>query len=421
MPTPATAPVPCDIKDLTLADHGKRRLEWAVASMAVLQTARKQFIKEQPLEGVRISACLPVTAETANLMIVLRDGGATVALCASDAALTQDDVAASLVRDYAIGVFAVSGEDEAGRTQRMNACLGHAPQIAIDSRGDLLSAAQRASISPNGATVDSGPGAAKARSMFDQGSLACPVIAVNSSASKQLFDACHGTGQLAVERIIRITGVLMAGMTVVVAGYGPSGRGVAARARGLGANVIVTEVDPSRAVQALVEGFRVAPMAEAGSLAHLVVTALGSKNTITREHIERLRDGAILCNAGHAANEIDVEAIGRTSTSRREVREGIEEFKLKDGRRVYLLAGGRLIANEDEGRPAAIADMNCASQALAVEYLVRQQGVLEARLHSMPAALDRQVARMKLAVMGVSIDKLTIDQEEYLAGWAEGN
>jgi adenosylhomocysteinase len=417
--------VECDVKDLALADMGKRRTEWAFQSMPVLQAIRKQFIKTQPLKGVRIAACLHVTTETANLMMLLRDGGASPVLCASNPLSTQDDVAATLARDYNIPVFAIKGESNEVYYSHIMAALDHRPQVTMDDGCDLVTVLhtkrQDALGEVLGGTEETTTGVIRLRAMSRDGVLRYPVIAINDALTKHLFDNRYGTGQSTIDGILRSTNVLLAGLSVVVAGYGWCGRGVAMRARGLGANVIVTEVDPTKALEALMDGYRVMSMLEAAEIGDLFVTVTGDKGVISREHFERLKSGAILCNAGHFNVEVDLEALAKLATTRRQVRESVEEYALRDGRRIYVLAEGRLInLSAAEGHPASVMDMSFANQAQAVDYLVHNHASLEKRVYPVPEELDRRVARMKLESMGVKIDRLTPDQERYLASWSEG-
>jgi len=423
--TPENATVPCDIRDLALADQGKRRVEWAFASMPVLQTIRKQFIKSQPLAGIRIAACLHVTTETANLMITLRDGGALPVLCASNPLSTQDDVAATLVRDYQIPVFAIKGESNEVYYSHIMSAIDHKPQITMDDGCDLVtvlhSRRQDALDGVIGGTEETTTGVIRLRAMSREGVLRYPVIAINDAMTKHFFDNRYGTGQSTIDGILRATNVLLAGMNVVVAGYGWCGRGFAMRARGLGANVIVTEVDPIKAIEAVMDGFRVMSMIEAAEIGDLFVTLTGNKNVIAREHFEKLKSGAILANSGHFNVEIDLETLARMASSRRQVREFVEEFALRDGRRINVLAEGRLInLSAAEGHPASVMDMSFANQALSVEHLIANAGSLPRTVFPVPEDLDRSVARMKLESMGVKIDRLTPEQERYLASWSEG-
>ena len=421
----ATATVSGDVKDLSLADVGRRRIEWAAQSMPVLAAIRKQFIKTQPLAGMRVAACLHVTTETANLMITLRDGGASIALCASNPLSTQDDVAAALVREYSIPTFAIKGESNEVYYSHLNSALDSKPQITMDDGADVVSAlhTKRKDLLAGivGGTEETTTGVIRLRAMAKDKVLAYPIIAVNDALTKHLFDNRYGTGQSTIDGIIRATNVLLAGMTLVVAGYGWCGRGVAMRARGLGANVIVTEIDPTKAIEAIMDGYRVMTMHDAAAIGEVFVTVTGNKNVIARDHFERLKSGAILCNSGHFNVEIDLDTLGAMASSRRETRAFVEEFAMRDGRKIYVLGEGRLInLAAAEGHPASVMDMSFANQALSAEYMVKNHASLEKKVYSVPEELDKQVAKMKLESMGVAIDRLSLEQEEYLAGWSEG-
>src|SRR5438094_10338739 len=414
-----------DVKGLEFADLGKKRIEWANQSMKVLQIIRKEFIKNQPLKGTRIAACLHVTAETANLAICLRDGGADVVLCASNPLSTQDDVAASLVRDHGIAVFAIKGEDNDTYYNHILSALDHKPHITMDDGADLVSILhtkrQDALDGVIGGTEETTTGVIRLRAMAKEGVLRYPIVAVNDAYTKHLFDNRYGTGQSTLDGVIRATNVLLAGLNVVVAGYGWCGRGVAMRARGLGANVIVTEVEPTKALEALMDGYRVMSMHEAAVIGDVFITVTGNKHVIARDHFEKLKNGAILANSGHFNVEIDLEALAKLASSRRQTREFVEEFALRDGRRIYVLGEGRLInLAAAEGHPASVMDMSFANQALASEYMVKNHATLEKKVYSVPEALDKQVAKMKLEAVGVTIDRLTVEQEHYLASWGEG-
>ncbi|HYP14820.1 MAG TPA: adenosylhomocysteinase [Bryobacteraceae bacterium] len=414
-----------DVKDLALADTGKRRIEWAFQSMPVLQQIRKQFSDTKPLAGIRVAACLHVTTETANLMIALRDGGANIVLCASNPLSTQDDVAASLVRDYNIPTFAIKGESNDVYYQHILAALDHRPQVTMDDGADLVTILhtkrQEQLADVLCGTEETTTGVIRLRAMANEGVLKYPIIAVNDALTKHLFDNRYGTGQSTLDGVIRATNVLLAGMTVVVAGYGWCGRGVASRARGMGANVVVTEIDPTKAIEAVMDGFRVMPMDQAASIGDVFITVTGCKSVIAREHFEKLKDGAIICNSGHFNVEIDLDELGKMAAARKEMREFVEEFKLSDGRRVYVLGEGRLInLASAEGHPASVMDMSFANQALSVEYLLKNYQSLEKTVFAVPEVLDKQVAKMKLDAMNINIDKLTAEQEAYLNGWSEG-
>jgi len=410
---------------MALADLGKRRTEWAFQSMPVLQTIRKQFIKTQPLAGVRVSACLHVTSETANLMITLKDGGASIVLCASNPLSTQDDVAATLVRDYGISVYAIKGESNDVYYSHITAAAEHRPNLTMDDGADLVhmlhTKRQELLADVIGGTEETTTGVIRLRAMAKEGVLRYPIVAVNDAYTKHLFDNRYGTGQSTLDGVIRATNVLLAGLNVVVAGYGWCGRGVAMRARGMGANVIVTEVDPTKALEALMDGYRVMSMHEAAVIGDVFVTVTGNKHVIARDHFEKLKNGAILANSGHFNVEIDLEALSKLASSHRQTREYVEEFVLRDGRRIYVLGEGRLInLAAAEGHPASVMDMSFANQALASEYMVKNHATLEKKVYSVPEALDKQVAKMKLEAVGVKIDRLTVEQEHYLASWGEG-
>ncbi|HKT70294.1 MAG TPA: adenosylhomocysteinase [Terriglobales bacterium] len=417
--------VPCDIKNIELAELGRKRLDFANQSMKVLQIIRKEFIKNQPLKGIRISACLHVTAETGNLAVCLRDGGAEVALCASNPLSTQDDVAACLVRDFGIPVFAIKGEDNETYYSHITAALDHKPHITMDDGADLVTCVltKRLDVADTiiGGTEETTTGVIRLRAMAKEGVLRYPIIAVNDAATKHLFDNRYGTGQSTVDGIIRATNILLAGSKFVVAGYGWCGRGLAMRARGMGAEVIITEIDPTRALEAVMDGFRVMSMVEAAKLGDVFVTVTGDKNVLAKEHFELMRDGAIVANSGHFNVEIDIPALDRMSSSKRTTRPFVEEYSLKDGRKINLLGEGRLInLASAEGHPAAVMDMSFANQALSVEYLVKNYNQLQRVVYAVPEDLDKRVARMKLESMGIKIDRLTPEQEEYLASWSEG-
>ena len=425
MSTNATATVACDVKDLSLADLGKRRIEWAFQSMPVLQSIRKQFIKAQPLKDIRVAACLHVTTETANLMVTLRDGGANIVLCASNPLSTQDDVASSLVRDYNIPVFAIKGENNESYYSHIMSALDHRPNITMDDGADLVTIlhTKRKELLEHviGGTEETTTGVIRLRAMAKDGVLKYPIVAVNDALTKHLFDNRYGTGQSTLDGVIRATNILLAGLTVVVAGYGWCGRGVAMRARGMGANVIVTEIDPTKAIEAVMDGYRVMSMTEAAVIGDLFITLTGNKSVIARDHFEKLKNGAIICNSGHFNVEIDLETLGKMASSRRQTREFVEEFALKDGRRIYVLGEGRLInLAAAEGHPASVMDMSFANQALSADYMITNHASLEKRVYPVPEELDKQVARMKLESMAVKIDRLTLEQEHYLASWNEG-
>jgi adenosylhomocysteinase len=414
-----------DVKDIGLADAGKRKIEWALQQMPVLQSIRKRFIKEQPLKGLRISACLHVTSETANLMIALRDGGADAVLCASNPLSTQDEVAASLNRDYNIPTYAIKGEDNDTYYAHLSAALEHKPQMTMDDGADLVTMllTKRTDLVPNviAGTEETTTGVIRLRAMAKDGTLKFPIVAVNDAQTKHFFDNRYGTGQSTIDGVIRATNILLAGQKVVIAGYGWCGRGVAMRAKGLGANVIVTEIDPVKGIEAVMDGYRVLPMAEAAKEGDIFITVTGNKNVIRSEHFEAMKSGAVVCNSGHFNVEIDIPALERLSTGKREVRPLVDEFLLKDGRKLYLLGEGRLVnLATAEGHPAAVMDMSFANQALSAEYLRQHAKDLKPQVYVVPEHLDKEIARLKLESMGHKLDKLTAEQEHYLASWQEG-
>jgi adenosylhomocysteinase len=425
MSTVSATTLQSDIKSIDFADLGKKRIEWANQSMKVLQIIRKEFIKNQPLKGVRISACLHVTAETANLAICLRDGGADVVLCASNPLSTQDDVAASLVRDHGISVFAIKGEDNDTYYNHILAGLDHKPQITMDDGADLVSVLHTkrtdALADVIGGTEETTTGVIRLRAMAKEGVLRYPIIAVNDADTKHLFDNRYGTGQSTIDGIIRATNFLLAGSKFVVAGYGWCGRGLASRARGAGAEVIVTEVDPTKALEATMDGFRVMAMVDAAKLGDVFCTVTGNKNVLSKDHFDLMKDGAIISNSGHFNVEIDIPALEKMSSSKRTTRNFVDEYSLKDGRKINLLGEGRLInLAAAEGHPPSVMDMSFADQALSAEFMVKNYKDLEKKVYKVPEELDKRVARLKLESMGIKIDKLTPEQEEYLAGWSEG-
>ena len=414
-----------DVKDLGLAAQGRRRIEWADGNMPVLSSIRGRFEKEKPLQGQRIAACLHVTTETANLARTLQAGGAEVFLCASNPLSTQDDVAAALVAEYGIATFAVKGEDNDRYYGHIMSVLDARPTLTMDDGADLVSIlhTQRREMLPGvlGGTEETTTGVIRLKSMAAEGVLEYPIIAVNDALTKHFFDNRYGTGQSTLDGIVRATNVLLAGSTFVVAGYGWCGKGIAMRARGMGADVIVTEIDPVKALEATMDGFRVMPMSKAAREGQIFVTVTGNKSVLRAEHFERMPDGAMICNSGHFNVEIDIPALAKMSRRRRMVREFVEEFQLKDGRRVHLLADGRLInLSAAEGHPAAVMDMSFANQALAAEFVARHHEELERVVLSVPEAIDRGVAKLKLQTMQVGIDRLTPEQKKYLASWNEG-
>jgi len=422
---PATQKIACDVKDLELASKGKTRIEWAGQWMPVLNLIRKRFAEEKPLQGVRISACLHVTTETGNLAITLRDGGADVVVCASNPLSTQDDVAASLVRDFHIPVFAIKGEDKDTYYSHIGSALNHKPQITMDDGADLvteiLSKRQELVSGVIGGTEETTTGVIRLRSMAHDGVLKYPIIAVNDADTKHLFDNRYGTGQSTVDGILRATNLLFAGLHVVVCGYGYCGRGVAMRAKGLGAHVTITETNPTRAIEAVMDGYPVMPMSEAAKWGDVFVTVTGNKSVIRGEHFKLMKDGAVVANSGHFNVELDLPAIESMAVSKRQTRDFVDEYTLPDKRKIYVLGEGRLInLVAAEGHPAVVMDMSFANQALCAEHLVKHASELTPKVYPVPVEIDRSVARLKLESMGVSIDKLSPEQEHYLASWSEG-
>jgi adenosylhomocysteinase len=442
-----TAVAKHDIKEITLADEGRRRTEWAERSMPVLRQIRARFAKEQPLKGVRLSACLHVTTETANLMITLRAAGAEIALCASNPLSTQDDVAAHLVRDHGVHVFAIKGEDHETYYTHIAQALAFRPDMTQDDGADLvgslhmialnrlddlappirrwvetLSADERRALVANvrGSTEETTTGVIRLKAMQQEKVLQFPIVAVNDSNTKHMFDNRYGTGQSTLDGIVRATNMLVAGSTMVVAGYGWCGRGFAMRARGAGAHVIVTEIDPLPALEARMDGFEVMPMAKAAPLGDCFVTLTGNVHVIRAEHFAAMKDGAIVCNSGHFNVELDLEALAKLATERRTVRNLVEEFVVK-GKRIVVLGEGRLInLAAAEGHPASVMDMSFANQALAAELLAKESATMSKTVHRLPASVDQEIARLKLQSMGITIDTLTPEQVEYLASWDAG-
>jgi adenosylhomocysteinase len=414
-----------DVSNLALAAEGVRRIEWADRQMPVLQAIRDRFEREQPLAGFRVSACLHVTTETANLMRTLKAGGADVVLCASNPLSTQDDVAAALVSAYEIGVFAIKGEDNDTYYQHIEAAVDHRPHVTMDDGADVIGVLHSHRREQLGdviaGTEETTTGVIRLRALERDGKLGFPVVAVNEARTKHLFDNRYGTGQSTIDGIVRATNVLLAGKRFVVAGYGWVGRGVAMRARGMGAHVIVTEVDPMRALEAAMDGYEVLPMERAAAIGDVFCTATGDKGVISRVHMEAMKDGTILCNTGHFNVEIEIPALREMAVETREARAFVEEFTLADGRRLYLLADGRLVnLSAAEGHPAQVMDMSFANQSLSAEYVVRHAGELERKVYVVPTEIDEEIARLKLETMGVSIDTLTEEQARYLASWDEG-
>ena len=414
-----------DVKDLALAPEGVRRIEWADRQMPVLKAIRDRFETEQPLAGYRVSACLHVTTETANLMRTLKAGGADVVLCASNPLSTQDDVAAALVDEYDISVFAIKGEDNDTYYSHIEAAVDHRPHITMDDGADVIGVLHSHRREQLGdviaGTEETTTGVIRLKALERDGKLGFPVVAVNEARTKHLFDNRYGTGQSTIDGIIRATNVLLAGRALVVAGYGWCGRGVAMRAKGMGAHVIVTEVDAMKAIEAVMDGFQVMPMDQAARVGDIFVTATGDKSVIAKQHFELMKDGAILANTGHFNVEIEIPALRALATSTRQAREFVEEFVLADGRRVYLLADGRLVnLSAAEGHPAQVMDMSFANQALSAEWVIQNAASLERTVYVVPKEIDDEIARLKLATMGVDIDQLTEEQAKYLASWDEG-
>ncbi len=414
-----------DIKDIQLAGQGTLRIEWAEQQMPVLRLIKKRFKKERPLRGIRIAACLHVTTETACLVQTLQTGGAEVALCASNPLSTQDDAAASLVERDGIAVFAIKGEDHKTYYQHIAAALDTRPQITMDDGADLVSTIHsgRAQLAAEmlGGTEETTTGVIRLRAMAEKGVLKFPVLSVNDASTKHFFDNRYGTGQSTIDGILRATNRLLAGSVFVVSGYGWCGRGVAMRARGMGAQVVITEVDPLRAIEAVMEGYQVMPMPEAAERGDIFVTVTGDTKVIRREHFERMKDGAILANSGHFNVEIDIPALEKLAKGKRTIRPFVEEYTLADGRRINLLGEGRLVnLATAEGHPSSVMDMSFSNQALGAEYLMQKAKSLKRQVYPIPPEIDREIARLKLEAMGVRIDRLTKEQERYLASWDEG-
>jgi adenosylhomocysteinase len=414
-----------EVKDLSLAALGRQRIEWAGREMPVLRQIQDRFAQEKPLEGIRLVACCHVTTETAHLAIAIKNAGADALLIASNPLSTQDDVAASLVADYGIPVFAQKGEDNDTYHRHVQIALDHRPNIIIDDGSDvvatLIQERQHQVADLIGTTEETTTGIVRLRAMFKDGVLTFPAINVNDADTKHFFDNRYGTGQSTLDGIIRATNILLAGKTIVVAGYGWCGKGTAQRASGMGANVIVTEIDHVKAIEAVMDGFRVMPMAQAAPLGDIFITVTGNKHVIRAEHFEAMKDGAIVCNSGHFDIEIDLKSLGAEASSIKDVRNFTQEYRLKNGKSVVVLGEGRLInLAAAEGHPSAVMDMSFANQALACEYLATNKGKLAAGLHSIPAELDKEIARLKLQAMGIQIDTLTAEQVEYINSWTAG-
>jgi len=414
-----------DVRDAALAADGKRRIEWADKDMPVLASIRERFEKEKPLEGLRISACLHVTTETANLMRTLKAGGADTVLCASNPLSTQDDVAASLVQDYGIRTYAIKGEDNNTYYAHVDAAIDHKPHITMDDGADVVGRihAEHTEALEHiiGGTEETTTGVIRLKAMAADGALKYPIVSVNDADTKHLFDNRYGTGQSTIDGVIRATNRLIAGRTLVVTGYGWCGRGAAMRAEGLGANVVVCEIDPLKALEAVMDGYRVMPALEAARIADIWITVTGDIHVIDKAHFEVMKDGVIICNSGHFNVEINIPALREMAVSEREVRPLVEEFTLADGRTIHLLADGRLVNLAcAEGHPASVMDMSFANQALSAEYIAKSASSLEAGVCGVPAEIDQEIARLKLETMGVKVDTLTEEQEAYLNEWREG-
>jgi adenosylhomocysteinase len=414
-----------DVRDLSLAAEGVGKIGWADRQMPVLAAIRDRFEREQPLSGYRIAACLHVTSETANLMRTLKAGGADIVLCASNPLSTQDDVAAALVEEYDIAVFAIKGEDNDTYYQHIEAAVDHKPQLTMDDGADVigvLHSHRREQLGDIlGGTEETTTGVIRLKALERDGALGFPVIAVNDANTKHLFDNRYGTGQSTIDGIVRATNVLLAGRVFVVAGYGWCGRGVAMRAKGMGSHVVVTEVDPQRALEAAMDGFQVLPMERAAEVGDIFVTATGDKSVLRREHMERMKDGAIMANTGHFNVEIDLPALRSLAEETRGIRPFLEEFTLADGRHLYLIADGRLVnLSAAEGHPAQVMDMSFANQALSAEFVVGNAATLERKVYPVPEEIDKEIARLKLETMGIAIDTLTEEQAKYLDSWDEG-
>jgi adenosylhomocysteinase len=414
-----------EVKDLALAPLGRQRIEWAGREMPVLKQIRDRFEKEKPFAGIKISACCHVTTETAHLAIALKAGGADAILIASNPLSTQDDVAASLVVDYGIPVFAIKGEDEATYTRHVQIALDHRPNIIVDDGCDVVATLiqQRPHQIADliGTTEETTTGIVRLQAMLKDGVLTFPAMNVNDADTKHFFDNRYGTGQSTLDGIIRATNVLLAGKTVVVAGYGWCGKGTAQRASGMGASVIVTEIDPVKGIEAVMDGFQVMPMAQAAALGDIFITVTGNKHVIRSEHFDVMKDGAMVCNSGHFDIEIDLKSLASKASAVKDVRPFTQEYKLKSGKSVVVLGEGRLInLAAAEGHPSAVMDMSFANQAMGAEYLVKNKGKLAAGIHSIPADVDKEIARLKLQAMGITVDTLTQDQIDYSNSWTSG-
>ncbi|HTS80433.1 MAG TPA: adenosylhomocysteinase [Myxococcaceae bacterium] len=420
-----SAHVPADVKNLALAEKGRGRIEWSGRSMPVVHQIRERFARQKPLKGMRMAACLHVTAETANLAIALKAGGADLVLCASNPLSTQDDVAAALVVDHGISVFAIKGEDNKTYYRHIHAAIEHRPHLTMDDGADVVGVlhSERKDLLAEvvGGTEETTTGVIRLRAMAREGVLGYPIVAVNDALTKHMFDNRYGTGQSTIDGMIRATNRLVAGSIFVVAGYGWCGRGLASRAKGLGADVVVTEIDPHKALEAVMDGFRVMPMKDAARIGDFFCTVTGNVNVIRREHFESMKDGAIVANSGHFNVELDLETLGKIARDRSTIREFVEQYSLKNGNRVIVLGEGRLVnLAAAEGHPSSVMDMSFANQALCSEWMVKNHRTLEKRVYTVPEKIDKEIARLKLKAMGVKIDVLTDEQETYLNSWNQG-
>ncbi len=420
-----SAPVPCDVKNLALAEKGRGRIEWSGRSMPVVHQIQERFAKQKPLKGMRLAACLHVTAETANLAIALKAGGADLVLCASNPLSTQDDVAAALVVDHGISVFAIKGEDNKTYYKHIHAAMEHRPNLTMDDGADVVGVlhSERRDLLSHvlGGTEETTTGVIRLRAMAREGVLGYPIVAVNDALTKHMFDNRYGTGQSTMDGMIRATNRLVAGSVFVIAGYGWCGRGLAMRAKGLGADVVVTEIDPHKALEAVMDGYRVMPMKDAARIGDFFCTVTGNVNVIRREHFESMKDGAIVANSGHFNVELDLESLGKIARERTTIREFVEQYTLRNGRRIIILGEGRLVnLAAAEGHPSSVMDMSFANQALCSEWMVKNHRSLEKRVYTVPEKIDKEIARLKLRAMGVKVDTLTDEQETYLNSWNQG-
>ncbi len=414
-----------DVKNIKLSVMGKNRIEWAEREMPVLRLIKERFLKQKPLKGLKVAACLHVTTETANLAITLKAGGADVNLCASNPLSTQDDVAASLVKDFGIPTYAIKGEDNKTYYKHLSGVLANKPQMTMDDGADLVTMilSKRRELIPGiiGGTEETTTGVVRLKAMENDGVLAYPIVAVNDALTKHLFDNRYGTGQSTLDGVIRATNLLLAGKHIVVVGYGWCGRGVAMRAKGMGANVIVTEIDPLKGLEATMDGFLVMPMLKAAEIGDVFITVTGNTHVIDKPHFAKMKDGAVICNSGHFNAEINIPVLAKMARTKREVRAFVDEYKMSNGRRLHILGEGRLInLAAAEGHPASVMDMSFANQALSAEYMMKNYKSLEKKVYSVPENIDKEIARLKLKAMGIGIDTLTPEQKKYLASWQEG-